>query len=111
MTASTVVPEVRAGNARGVNESRYADAFRWALLTGVLALGLVAPGAGFAEDLVLAGASEAQKPVLSWETRAGRSYGIPALEVTGFILTLNQFNRRFIDPEVYGPTTPRSGRT
>jgi hypothetical protein len=102
MTASTVVPEVRAGNARGVNESRYADAFRWALLTGVLALGLVAPGAGFAEDLVLAGASEAQKPVLSWETRAGRSYGIPALEVTGFILTLNQFNRRFIDPEVYG---------
>jgi hypothetical protein len=102
MKTTRAIREGRVGNARGVNESRHADTCRWALITGVLALGFVAPGAGFAEELVLAGASEAQKPVLSWETRAGRSYAIPALEVAGFIFTLNQFNRRFIDPEVYG---------
>jgi hypothetical protein len=102
LKTTRAIREGLAGNARGVNGSRHADTFRWALITGALALGLGAPGAGFAEELVLAGAAEAQKPVLSWETRVGRSYVIPALEVTGFIFTLNQFNRRFIDPEVYG---------
>jgi hypothetical protein len=33
------------------------------------------------------------KPVLSWETEAGKSYFIPALEITGFILALNAFDR------------------
>jgi hypothetical protein len=33
------------------------------------------------------------KPVLSWETGAGKSYLIPALEIPGFIILLNAFDR------------------
>jgi hypothetical protein len=33
------------------------------------------------------------KPVLSWETGEGKSYLIPGLEITGFILALNAFDR------------------
>ncbi len=33
------------------------------------------------------------KPVLSWETGEGKSYLIPALEIPGFILALNAFDR------------------
>jgi hypothetical protein len=33
------------------------------------------------------------KSVLSWETGAGKSYFIPALEIPGFILALNAFDR------------------
>ncbi len=33
------------------------------------------------------------RPVLSWETGAGKSYFIPALEIPAFILALNGFNR------------------
>ena len=33
------------------------------------------------------------KPVLSWETGASKSYFIPALEIPGFILVLNGFDR------------------
>jgi hypothetical protein len=47
---------------------------------------------------------EARKPVLSWETRAGRSYVIPALEIIGFDVLLNRFDYYFIDKEVYGTT-------
>jgi hypothetical protein len=39
---------------------------------------------------------------LSWETGAGKSYLIPALDIAGFDLLLNLHNRRFIDREVYG---------
>jgi hypothetical protein len=39
-----------------------------------------------------------ETPVLSWETGAGQSHLIPALEVGGFIFGLNQFNRHFVDP-------------
>ncbi len=39
---------------------------------------------------------------LDWETGKGESYVIPALEVSGFIFGLNQFNRHFIDPDEYG---------
>jgi hypothetical protein len=63
-----------------------------------LALALVTSAAGFAEEP----APEAPKPLLSWETGTGKSYLIPALEVGGFIFGLNQFNRHFIDPKVYG---------
>jgi len=37
-------------------------------------------------------------PVLDWDTGAGKSYWIPALELGGFIFGLNQFNRHFVDP-------------
>jgi hypothetical protein len=33
------------------------------------------------------------KPVLSWETGAGKSYLIPAVEIPGFLLALNGVNR------------------
>lgn len=116
MKPSTVIPELRSGNPRDETvgehllshrhggEAGHADAFWRTLLTGVLALALVTPGTSVAGELAsdTVPPSEAQEPVLSWETRAGRSYGLPALEVIGFIFTLNQFNRRFIDPEVYG---------
>jgi hypothetical protein len=49
-------------------------------------------------------APETQKPVLSWETGAGKSYIIPALEIIGFDFLLNRFNYHFIDKEVYGTT-------
>jgi hypothetical protein len=37
-----------------------------------------------------------------WETGAGKSYAIPALEIGGFIVGLNQYNRHFIDSDEYG---------
>jgi Domain of unknown function (DUF3943) len=52
------------------------------------------PDAGSAEE---PGAA----PKLSWETGAGKSYLIPALEVGGFIVGLNQFNRHFLNSKDY----------
>lgn len=72
-----------------------AGELRRALLTSALALALATPGTGAADEP--AAASE-----LSWETGAGKSYVIPALEVGGFIFGLNQFNRHFVDREEYG---------
>lgn len=46
------------------------------LLGGTLALGLLIPAAGATEE-------PASAPRLSWETGAGKSYVIPALEVGG----------------------------
>jgi hypothetical protein len=40
------------------------------------------------------------KPVLSWETGAGKNYLIPALEIPGFILLLNAFDRLVFRNEV-----------
>jgi len=40
-----------------------------------------------------AGARAELKPVLSWETEEGKSYLIPALEIPGFIILLNAFDR------------------
>ncbi len=59
-----------------------------------LALGcvLLTAGAVVAEEA-------APTRVLDWETGAGKSYWIPALEVGGFIFGLNQFDRHFIDPK------------
>jgi hypothetical protein len=48
--------------------------------------------------------------VLSWETGTGKSYVIPALEVGGFILGLNQFNRHFIDRDTYGTDADTIGK-
>jgi Domain of unknown function (DUF3943) len=42
------------------------------------------------------------KPKLDWETGAGKSYWIPALDIVGFDVLLNQFDRHFIDEETYG---------
>jgi hypothetical protein len=63
---------------------------RRALLVAALGITLLTPASGAAEP----GGS----PALDWATRDGRSYWIPALEVGGFILGLNQFDRHFVSP-------------
>lgn len=46
-------------------------------------------------------AQDSTARVLDWETGAGKSYAIPAVEIPLFILGLNVFNRNFIDDEDY----------
>ena len=111
MKTTCGIPDGGAGNACGVSGSRHAGKFRWTLLTGALALALVTPVTGFARELVLVAEStlrlaapttpapEEPKPVLSWETRARRSYIIPGLEIVGFIFLLNQYDRNFSEPK------------
>jgi hypothetical protein len=62
-----------------------------ALVASALLPVLLTVGAGAA-----AGAEK-----LDWETGAGKSYVIPALEVGAFIFGLNQFNRHFLDEREY----------
>ena len=115
VVGARAVLEGRPGNAPGVSGSQHAGEFLWALLTGALVLALVAPGAGFAQERTSSDAPtspappqaapigpsvpEGPKQFLNWETGAGRSYVIPAFEVTGYLLLLNQFDRHFTDPE------------
>lgn len=73
---------------------------------------LLLPSAGFAEDPVLdtpaqqaaptAFAAEKPKPVLYWGQGEGKSYLVPALEIVGEEFLLNQYDRHFIDANVYG---------
>jgi uncharacterized protein DUF3943 len=62
------------------------------VLAGALTLALLPASVSAAEEASAA-------PVLSWETGAGKSHLIPALEVGGFVVGLNQFNRHFVDPD------------
>ena len=57
---------------------------------------------GLAGEPITTGAPEAPKPVLSWETGAGKSYLVPALEIPGFILLLNGYDRFAYPNEVEG---------
>src|SRR5947208_263798 len=68
---------------------------RGSLLAATLALSLVMPGAGCTEEWT-------KGARLNWETGEGKSYLIPALEVGGFLVGLNAFNRAFIDSDTYG---------
>jgi Domain of unknown function (DUF3943) len=67
---------------------------RRGLAAGALALALVTPAAA---------AEEGARPtrILDWDTGAGRSYWIPAVEVAGFVFALNQFDRHVFDKETY----------
>ncbi|MEP6935007.1 MAG: DUF3943 domain-containing protein, partial [Nitrospirota bacterium] len=122
------VPEGQPGNASMVSRSRYTGEFRRALLTGALALALVAPGVGFAQEEATSSdalispalpqaapigppASGGPKQLLNWETGAGRSYVIPAFELTGYLLLLNQFDRHFVEPEAIYRTGTKSFQT
>ena len=87
--------------------------FRWAFLTGALLLALLTPGVSFAEEPASSPPpaseaasspppSEVPKSVLSWETRAGRSYIIPAIEVVGYLFLLNWYDRNYLaDKAIY----------
>ncbi len=117
--------ECQPGNIGGVNRHLQDFEFRWAFLAVALALTLVMlPGAGHAEERVAAAAAEPQPPLqapqtqsqvpkttLSWETREGRSYLIPGLEIIGYIFLLNQYDRHFArDKEAYRSDGDTIGR-
>jgi hypothetical protein len=107
------VPDGRFGNAQKVSGSQHAGAFHWVLLTGAIAL--AASGAAFAQDEPTSAAvpespatpqaaaigppsPERPKQYLNWETGAGKSYVIPAVELIGYLLLLNQFDRHYVEP-------------
>ena len=48
-----------------------------------------------------AAAPHLREPRLDWETGAGKSYLIPALDIIGFQVLLNQFDRHFVDQQTY----------
>jgi len=68
---------------------------RGTLVAGVLAITLLARPAGAAD--------EPARPtrILDWDTGAGKSYWIPALEIGGFVFALNQFDRHVFDRATY----------
>lgn len=77
----------------------------------LLVLALLTPGAALAEDPKLdskaqkiaptAFADEKPKPILNWGEGKGKSYLVPALDITGFFLILNQFDRHFLESAEY----------
>ncbi|HEY7492301.1 MAG TPA: DUF3943 domain-containing protein [Candidatus Tectomicrobia bacterium] len=72
-----------------------ANWLQWVLFTSVLALVLVLPSAGAAEEA-------APAPVLSWEEAVVRkSFFIPALEIAGFIFGLNQVDRHVVKTQEF----------
>ncbi len=76
----------------GLSGTRYAGVCR-CLLAILVALTLFGPGICLAAEPIAAGVPEETKPVLSWETGAGKSYLIPALEIPAFLLLLNGYDR------------------
>lgn len=79
---------------------------RWLILGGGLAaIWPVSPASLAAETpSASAPATESPPPVLDWNTGANKSYVIPAGEITGFLGSLNLFNRTFLNRTVYGAT-------
>jgi hypothetical protein len=85
---------------------------RRTLINTLLVLALMTSGTASAEDPELdtkeqkaaptAFAAEEPEPVLHWGEGDGKSHLIPALDITGFLVLLNQYDRHFIDSEVYG---------
>jgi hypothetical protein len=104
---------VWVGRASGKSEFPYLDLgeLLWAFLTGILALALAIPDAGFAQErtsvdqpqapagFIGPPAPEEPKSFPYWEMREGRSYVIPAIELLGYLFLLNQFDRHFTSPE------------
>lgn len=60
---------------------------------GFLSFSQTPPGKELAGEPIATGTSEAPKQIMSWETGAGKSYLIPALEIPAFILLLNGVDR------------------
>lgn len=81
------------------------------LLPILLILALLTPGVVFAEDPKLnsktqqiaptAFAADKPAPVLRWGEGDNKSYLVPALDIAGFFLLLNQYDRHFLDSEEY----------
>jgi hypothetical protein len=122
MSTSNAIPESRHDNTRKGSGSQPDGVFRQALLAGAIALALLSPRAGFAEEPASAVAPvkaavaavdnllittpppppNVRKPVLSWGEGNGKSYSIPALEILGFEALLNVYGRiaypNLVDP-------------
>ena len=87
-------------------------ASHWALITVVIAIALMSPGPGFAEDANLdsksqqAGSAEdvanQQMPARQWAVDDGKSYWVPVYDSIGFEFLLNQYDRHFLSESVYG---------
>jgi hypothetical protein len=93
------------------NLSRYAGELR-GILPVALVLCLMTPLVGFsaepaattpavspapAESPSTALRSDIPKSLLNWETREGRSYVIPALEIIAYEFALNWYDRNYLD--------------
>jgi hypothetical protein len=114
------------GNAPGMSGSQFVGEFLWVILTGTLVLALLTPGLAFAQDRISEGdpqlpappktrpigppAPEEPAQFLSWETRPGRSYVIPGVEILSYLFLLNQFDRHFTEPEALYRVTPNTFR-
>ncbi|MBA4421978.1 MAG: DUF3943 domain-containing protein [Syntrophus sp. (in: bacteria)] len=72
------------------------------ILVIFLALALFAPDAGLAGESLSIGGPKTSKPILSWDTEAGKSYLIPALEIPTFIFLLNGLDRLVYFDEIEG---------
>jgi hypothetical protein len=104
---------------------RYGVQRSWRIIAGVLALALVAPGAGYAAEnasiaLILPSLKTASAadstvkpdpaaPVFSalepnWGPGYHKSYIIPALEIPAFLFLLNRYDRGVYGTAVYGTT-------
>jgi hypothetical protein len=80
---------------------------RWLILAGILAsTGPVLP-AGFAAESDPEITPASRKRILDWDTGANKSYAIPAVEIPGFLVALNLYDRAVFGHDVYG-TTARS---
>lgn len=113
MSTSNAIPDGRHNRKRKGNGSRPGGEFRRTLLAGAIALALLSPSTGFAEEPVPAvapakGAVAAvdnllittppppptvRTPVLSWGAGNGKSHWIPAAEILGFEAFLNVYGR------------------
>ncbi len=110
MSISHAIPEGRRDNNNGSGPD---GEFRRALLAGTIALALLLPTAGFAEEPAPAAAPvkaavaavdnvlittpppppNVRTPVLSWGEGNGKSHWIPAFEILGFEALLNVYGR------------------
>ena len=113
MSSSFAGTEGRNDDKRKGNGSGPGDGFRWAILAGTIALGLLLPGAGFSEEPAPAVAPakaaikavdnilittpppppNVRRPILSWGEGNGKSRWIPAADILGFEALLNVYGR------------------
>ena len=113
MSMSNAIPEGRNDSKRKGDRSRHDGEFRRTLLAGAIALSLLSPGTGLAEEpapaVKPAKAAVAavdnllittpppppnvRRPILAWGEGNGKSYWIPAAEILGFEALLNVSGR------------------
>lgn len=118
MTTAGESSETQASTAAAVNGFNHGAGFGGAVLSAAIALVVMMPCTGFAEEPAAAMpvasapmAADSTAPAigkstegLSWDTGAGKSYLLPALEILGFDFLLNRFNERRYEGNDYDVT-------